>query len=307
MKLFQTDGSTLQPIERDSFKLEKDIQALIESNTQELFDLTFISSEFAVREFRLDSLAFDEESKAFVIIEYKRGRSSSVVDQGYTYLSVMLNNKADFILEYNEKMDKSLKRSDIDWSSSRVIFVAEAFTPYQKNSVNFSDIPFELWEIKKFAGGMVTFEQHLAASSESINELANKGSNSVISKVSSEVKVSTEKELVAKLNETVKPIWQELRERLSEYPDTSFNVKGDYISWRRDGKVACYITFKPDHLLIHFQRAKADGTLYADWHDPKGLIENPEDHKAYPRLCLSNEADLDAVMLLVQQKYNAMA
>ena len=40
----------------------------------------------------------------------------------------MLNNKSDFILEYIESMNKSLKKENIDWSQSRVIFVSKSFT-----------------------------------------------------------------------------------------------------------------------------------------------------------------------------------
>ena len=36
----------------------------------------------------------------------KNSKSSSVIDQGYSYLSTMLNNKSDFILEYIENADK---------------------------------------------------------------------------------------------------------------------------------------------------------------------------------------------------------
>jgi hypothetical protein len=74
--------------------------------------------------------AFDDESKAFVIIEYKKDRNFSVVDQGMSYLNLMLNNKADFILEYNESFHSSpnLKREGVDWSQSRIIFISPEFT-----------------------------------------------------------------------------------------------------------------------------------------------------------------------------------
>jgi hypothetical protein len=63
---------------------------------------------------RIDTLAFDPESRAFIIIEYKRDRNFSVIDQGMAYLNLMLNNKTDFILEYNERITTpSLKREDI--------------------------------------------------------------------------------------------------------------------------------------------------------------------------------------------------
>jgi len=109
MQLFKNENGELLPIERDAFKLEKDIQSLVEANMDTIFGLEFVSSEFSITEFRLDSLAYDEQNNSFVIIEYKKGSSYSVVDQGYSYLSTMLNNKADFILEYNEKTGKTLR------------------------------------------------------------------------------------------------------------------------------------------------------------------------------------------------------
>ena len=73
--------------------------------------LNFVKTEFAINNFRIDTLAFDDELNSFVIIEYKKDRSFSVIDQGYAYLALMLNNKADFILEYNENKNKTLKKS----------------------------------------------------------------------------------------------------------------------------------------------------------------------------------------------------
>ena len=115
MKLFKNQKNQLISIEKDSFKLEREIQELVEKNLETLFNLEFVSTEFSVGEFRIDTLSFDESTNAFVIIEYKRGSNYSVVDQGYSYLSTLLNNKAEFILEYNEKTGNTLKRDGVDW------------------------------------------------------------------------------------------------------------------------------------------------------------------------------------------------
>ena len=111
-----TKNNKLGLIDLVKFDLEKDIQSVIENNTQELFGLKFIKSEFPVNGYRLDTLCFNDETKSFVIIEYKNTNSYSVVDQGFTYLSTMLNNKSDFVLEYNEVTGTSLKRDQIDLS-----------------------------------------------------------------------------------------------------------------------------------------------------------------------------------------------
>ena len=114
MDLYNLKNKKLNQIDQKPFNLEKDIQSVVEQNTQELFNIDFVTSEFSLGDFRIDSLCYDDENKSFVIIEYKKGKSYSVIDQGYSYLSLMLNNKSDFILEYNENKKNSLKRGDVD-------------------------------------------------------------------------------------------------------------------------------------------------------------------------------------------------
>ena len=91
MDLYKVKNNKLEQVDIESFKLEKDIQSLVEKNLDTLFDLEFVSTEYSVGEFRLDTLCFDNENNSFVIVEYKKGSSYSVIDQGYSYLSVMLN------------------------------------------------------------------------------------------------------------------------------------------------------------------------------------------------------------------------
>ena len=317
MQLFKINGNTLSPIERNSFKLERQIQSLVEPNLEVIFGIEFVSTELKVGEFRLDSLAFDQQNKSFVIVEYKRGHSYSVVDQGYSYLSVMLNNKAEFILEYNEKTKKNLKRIDVDWSSSRVIFVSPSFNSYQKNSVNFRDIPFELWEIKGWDGDLVSFEQCKSSSTESIEKLSKGDDSSVISKVSSEIKFSSEDDHTNKLSDPIKPIWTKLRERLEGYGGTSFLVKKGYISWKRDNTAVCFIHFRKKELRIDVMRGniKVDGSKtkgFFNLDDPKKMTEeggwkwkSGETAHIY-KICLKNEDGLDYLMFLLEQKYNSL-
>ena len=318
MQLFQNKNNTLSSIDTDSFKLEKDIQSLVEANLQTLFGLELVSSEFAVDQFRLDSLAFDELNQAFVIIEYKKGDSYSVIDQGYSYLSVMLNNKADFILEYNEKTGKQLRRTNVDWASSRVIFVSPSFNPYQKNSVNFKDVPFELWEIKKFANNLVAIEQWEASSRESIQGLSQGSSGSVIPEVASELKVVSEEDHVSKIGISLRPVWDNLQDRLAKYADTSFSTKQKYIAWKRGGAIICYIYFYRKELTLSIVQGnkkdtgkKSKGFFTVD--DPKGMVEEKvwnrslgeTRHEYYVKL--KQLEDIDYVMFLLEQKYNSMA
>jgi len=317
MQIYELKKGGLNQVDRDPFKLERDIQALVEENLDTLFGLEFVSSEFPIGEFRLDSLAFDSENSAFVIVEYKKGSSYSVVDQGYSYLSTMLNNKAEFILEYNEKTGKQIKRGDIDWTASKVIFVSPSFNSYQKNSVNFKDVPFELWEIRRFSGGLIALEQHVSSSSESIEKLSGSDERSVISRVSSEVKVTSEADHVAKLNDSLKGVWDELKAKLEEFSDTSFLVTKGYVSWKRGGTAVCFIHFRKREFRIDVLRgnkketgSKSKGYFTLD--DPKGLSgerswtwQSGTTGHAYT-IELKDSSGIDYVMYLLEQKYRAV-
>jgi len=115
VRIFSTKGTKLVEITEEQFPLEREVQRLTEANLQELFELVYVRSEFDLHGLRIDTLSFDRESGAFVIIEYKKDRNFSVVDQGVAYLNLMLNNKADFILEYNAVFSaQPLKREHVD-------------------------------------------------------------------------------------------------------------------------------------------------------------------------------------------------
>ena len=188
MKLYQLQSKKLKQIPIQSFKLEKDIQNLVEDNLESLFDLELVKSELKVQNFRLDTLCFDPSTNAFVIIEYKKTSSYSVIDQGYTYLSLLLNNKADFILEYNERLNKNLKRDQVDWSQSRILFISPKFSAYQKHSINFKNVPFELWEITRFNNNTIGLNLLETDSEVDINTATNDIlSNNPVKEVSKEI------------------------------------------------------------------------------------------------------------------------
>ena len=48
-------------VSSSAFKLEKEIQNLIENNLDTLFGLKFVRSEVAIKGFRIDTLGFDSE------------------------------------------------------------------------------------------------------------------------------------------------------------------------------------------------------------------------------------------------------
>jgi hypothetical protein len=63
----------------------------------------------------------------------------------------------------------TLKRTDVEWSQSRVLFVAPEFTKYQQYAIGLKNLGIQLWEVCKYTNGIVTFNQVQSAfSKESI-------------------------------------------------------------------------------------------------------------------------------------------
>lgn len=231
MALFKIENNErLENIKEQPFKLEKDIQSLTEKNLKSIFGLDFMKSEFSLNNFRIDTLAFDKDAGTFVIIEYKRDKNFSVIDQGYAYLSLMLNNKADFILEFNENSKETLKRKDVDWSQSRVIFISPSFTTYQKEAINFKDLPIELWEIKRYDNQTVNYNQvKTSGAQESVKTISRQ--DEAIEKVTKEIKVYTEDEHLEKGTEETKELYDTLKSAILNLDDLEVKPKKKYIAF----------------------------------------------------------------------------
>ena len=240
----------IKEVQEVKFKLEKDIQKLTEINLGTIFNLNLIKSEFTIHSFRIDTLAFDGESKSFVIIEYKKEKSFSVVDQGYAYLSLMLNNKADFILEYNESLNSRLKKDDVDWSQSKVIFISPAFTEYQKESINFKDLPIDLWEVKFFNNQTISYNSIKATgATESIKTISKK--SKTIDKVSKEIKVYTESDHTDKAGEEVIELYNKIKSSILNISNTiSVKPTKMYISFIVNKKTICDFHLYKSYLKI---------------------------------------------------------
>ncbi|MFZ5365569.1 MAG: hypothetical protein ACOZBH_05260 [Patescibacteria group bacterium] len=303
MPIFKIQGKQLLPIKESKIDLEKDLQKITEENLEAVFGLKFVSSEFQLNNLRIDTLAFDEETNSFIIIEFKRDRSFSVIDQGYAYLALMLNNKADFILEYNENLKANLKRENIDWSQSRVLFLANSFTTYQQNAINFKDLPIELWEVKRYDNETILYNQFRAADTKESIKTVSK--SKTIVGVSKEVKAKTVydhfndnwvemKELFEKIREKI----LDLDNRIIENPNPN-----NYIGYKIGNANIC--TIHPYKSKLGFSLGRVDKE---DVKDPENWVKKvPWKKFKWPKLCvfdINSEEDIDYAMFLIKQVYD---
>ena len=287
----------LNQIKENSFKLEKEIQQLTEKNLNLVFGLEFVKSEFGLNNFRIDTLAFDNEAKTFVIIEYKRDKNFSVIDQGYAYLALMLNNKADFILEYNGSSKRSLKRTDVDWSQARVIFISPSFTNYQKEAINFKDLPIELWEIKRYENQTVNYNQiKTSGAQESIKTISR--NDNEIEKVSKEIKVYTEDEHIERATEEIRELYENLKSRILNLDDLELKPKKKYVAFAGNSNV----------VDIHIQK----NALKIWLNMPHGLLDDPKNitrdvssighwGNGDYEISMKNDEDIDYIVSLIKQ------
>ena len=237
MPIYNIDNEKLTPIKHVKFKNERELQTLTEKNLEELFDLKFVATEFQVDNLRIDTLAFNEETKSFVIIEYKNIKNYSVIDQGYSYLSLLLNNKAEFVLKYNLVFNTSLSKDEFDFSQTSVMFISPSYTTYQLRSVEFSDIAFELWKVVKYSNGTVLFDKvNDTNTTASIKQITN--SDNKKQKVNKEIKKYTEEDTLDGKPDDIKALYFELKEFiLSNYDDIEINHVKYYFVFKVNNKI----------------------------------------------------------------------
>jgi predicted transport protein len=301
MPIFSNKNGKLELITETPINLEKDIQKLVEENMKTIFHLDFISSEYALNDLRVDSLGYDEESQSFVIIEYKRDKNLSVIDQGFAYLALLLNNKADFTLLYNQKTSKSLKKDDIHWDQSRIIFLSTFYTTYQRKAIELKDLPIELWEVKTYSNNTVLFNQiQHPEKGESIRTISQK--SEVINKVNKEVIVSTEEMHLRNTPETVLRLYNELKENIFALgQDITLKPKRVYVAFIRKTNFADVVPRKSDIQL--FLNLK-EGTL----NDPKKMARDISKLGHHGNgdyeVKLNNIKDIGYIMLLIRQSYD---
>lgn len=298
MNLYNISNNQLLQLKEKPFKLEREIQALFEKNLLQISGLEMVKSEFSIKGKRIDTLAYDNQSNAFIIIEYKRDKNVSVVDQGFTYLSLMLENKADFVLTYNETLNKSLHSGKVDWSQTRVVFVSPSFTENQRLATNFKDIAIELWEIKRYENDLISINPiKKTKSAESIKPLTKQ--NGLIKSVTDEIKVYIEEDHLNGASEEIIELYETFKNAILNLTDDIEIVpKKLYIAFKKNKNIANIVILKKGiKIFINLKKGQLD--------DSKGLMKDVSETGHWGNgdyeLVVNNTTNLEYIMSLVKQ------
>ncbi len=300
MELYKIDNGKvkfLKPKELMGPKGEKELQTLIEQNLGELFDgLVFIGSEIELQRKELDTLAYSKENEGIVIIEYKKGSNSGIVDQGMAYLSLVHENKEFLELKIEKKLGNTLK---IDWKSTRIIFIANRFDDFQIKASAIKGVPFELWAYDLYDGLLALRRIEEPTTRTSFNTLI-QDKKGEYEKMSQEIETYDLEYHLKKTKIELRPVFERYRQgimafgpEVSEVIDqkTGITYKNNKISFIR-------FEFRSDHFNAIFKEK-------AGFVDPKHLSVDIRSNKwGFERLVeVSSMHNFDDVNYLLKQAY----
>lgn len=154
MALFSIWNWKVKKIKTIQLDLEKNLQKIFEWNLDEILNIIFLASEYSTSFWwRIDTLWIDKNGSP-VIIEYKRNQNDNVINQWLSYLRWLLDHKADFeILCKNKKID-----IEIDWTSPRVICIAESYNKFDLDTVEILPLKIELLRYKLYENNILQLD-----------------------------------------------------------------------------------------------------------------------------------------------------
>lgn len=303
MPLYQMKQQKTQQIKPSSFKNEKELQNMFEANLEELLGARYVACEFTTgdrQRGRIDTLGIDQDGTP-VIIEYKKTGKENVINQGLFYLDWLVDHKGDFTLAAQEKLGNDI---EIDWSSPRLILVAESFSEYDKYAVNRIGANIQLWTYRKYGNDFLFLESIFATTNQKPlkKDKVESKEESSEEQFDEDIVYTLEYHLSEKPNET-KSLYDALREKIF-----AFNNDGDiiekpnkiYISYKH-GKNFCEVQIQTNSLKIWLD------IPFADLDDPRKISRDVSKIGHHgtgtSETKLSDLSDLDAVMYLIEQSY----
>ena len=158
MPIYQISNKKVNRVKPTEFKLEKDLQKLIEENLDTFFNCRFIASEYSTGNLhsgRIDTLAISEDNNP-VIIEYKKVASSQLVTQSLYYLHWIIDHKGDFQVAANAVFGEAV---EVDWSDIRVICIAPEYKKFDLHAVQVMGSNLELWQYKIYENNVISLEE----------------------------------------------------------------------------------------------------------------------------------------------------
>tara|TARA_Y100000031_G_C8171985_1_gene362259 strand:+ start:165 stop:1082 length:918 start_codon:yes stop_codon:yes gene_type:complete len=263
IKLFRiTDGKTVE-LDGGPFKLEKELQTMVEQHMEPFLGVRFLASEYSTGKThrgRIDSLGLDENNTP-VIVEYKRHSSENVINQGLFYLDWLLDHQAEFQMLVLDQLGSDAV-DKVDWSAPRLLCIGADFTRYDEHAVQQIDRDIDLLRYRIYGNEFVVLE--LVNSVTSSDAPTGPGGTGKSSKVATYKTVSQYLEGSA---QGLKDLYAEVRDHLlSLGEDVQEKVTLYYFAFKRIRNFACVeVHTREVKLLVHLKVDPDSLDLEADF------------------------------------------
>ncbi len=229
MALFKIKNTNVAKLSTIDLEKEKNIQTLFEQNLVTILNVDFLATEYSTSfGGRIDTLGIDKNGSP-VIIEYKRNQNDNVINQGLSYLRWLLDHKADFeILSRNKKIS-----IEIDWTSPRVICVAESYNKFDLDTVEILPIKIELLRYRIYEDDILLVESDsqktVKISTSKIFERGKKEKETEV-KLQKDFTVDGHLQIASK---EIKDLFMQLKEMITSLDDSiTEEAKAKYIAYK---------------------------------------------------------------------------
>lgn len=302
MALFKINGSVATKIIAKDINLEKNLQSLFEKNLEELLNIIFLAHEYSTSDGgRIDTVGIDKSDGSPVIIEYKKKQNDQIINQGLFYLRWLLDHKDSFE-KICEERNIEIK---IDWSSPRVICIAENYNKFDIGTVDILPIKIELWRYRIYDENILYLEpenyQKVKIPTSGIikKEKSQKTKDVQLQKI-----YSIDEHLIG-INKETLGLFQDLRERiLSLDQNITEEAKSKYIAYKTSTNFVDVVV--KQYGLKIFLNVKS-GRL----NDPQNLARDLTKPKLIGHwgngdyeVKFENASEADAVFSLIKQSYD---
>ena len=242
-----------------------------------------------------------DEDGTPVIIEYKKSSKENVINQGLFYLDWLVDHKGDFTIAAQDALGKDI---EIDWSSPRLILVAESFSEYDKYAVNRIGANIQLWTYRKYGDGFLFLDSIFSNTTQTESKKSKPATaNTTEAEPNEEIAVYTTDDHLKDKPVELKKLFDAFREKVF-----ALNADGDilekaskiYVSYKH-GKNFCEVAFLANSMKIWLD------IPFSDIDDPNKLcrdVSKVGHHgTGHTETKLSNNSEIENIMYLVEQSY----
>lgn len=303
LKLYRLRDGRAEALPASQSRLERDLQRTLEANMELLFGVRLLASEYStgvVHGGRMDSIGLDENGTP-VIFEYKRSVGETVINQGLFYLDWLLDHQGDFKLLVMERLGKEAA-DQVDFSSPRLVCVANDFTRYDEYAIRQMGRAIELMRYQLFDDDLLALE--LVASSQG-RPTSRPATGALSSAPTKEPRYTTVLEHLAKAPQELRDLYDEVvvvMEGLGD--DVTIKVTKYYVAFRRIKNFASVEVYTQKRKLQVFLKLDPTSVILEEGftrdvtnigHLGTGNLE----------LTISNADDLTKALPLIQASYEA--